>query len=111
TTHAGEASLRVAPPFTRLLALSLRAFEPTRTIGALVASPRVVVDLQRFLRWPLRLGDVTQIDPDASPRGVAPPHRIHHDIRWREVRPDLGMTRPPALQPGTRFGFRCGASD
>jgi len=57
-----------------LVPFSLRAFELTGTIGTLIARPRVVVDFERFLRRPLRLGDVSQIEPDPRPCGIPAAH-------------------------------------
>src|ERR1700686_1362242 len=96
-----------------LVPFSLWAFELTGTIGTLIARPRVIVDLERFLRRPLRLGHVAQVEPDPRPCCIPAPHRVHHDVGGCEMGPNLGMASPPALEAGARLslGRRTGDLD
>src|SRR5437016_5468077 len=68
--------------------------------------PWLEVGIRRLLGWPRRLGNVAQVDADASPGAGAAAHLIHQHVVFCEMLRRLGMARLPALEAPQRLLLR-----
>src|SRR6185437_3935500 len=64
--------------------------------------PRIIVRVGRIFWRALALGNVAQIDPDASPVGRSAAHRVDEDIVHVQPRRRFRIPDLPAFEPGER---------
>ena len=70
-----------------------------------------LVGIERFLNRSQCDRNVLEIHADARPGVKQAAHGVDEDVGGSQVRDSVGVTRPPALEPGERIVFSRRAAD